>query len=41
MALLSRFRIFPKIIEEPDFECVQRSRTHSKSELPLYFRIDI
>ena len=40
MALIRRFRIYPKIIEEPDFECVRRNRTHSKSELPLYFRID-
>jgi hypothetical protein len=29
----SHFRTYRKIIEEPIFECVRRSRTHSKIEL--------
>jgi len=29
--------IYPKIIEGTHFECVRRSRTHSKCELPLIF----
>jgi hypothetical protein len=31
--------IHPKIIRKPHFECVRRSRTHSKCELLLNFRI--
>jgi len=31
--------IYPKIIEEPHFECVRLRRTHSKCELYLNFRI--
>jgi hypothetical protein len=31
--------IYPKITEEPHFECVRQSRTHSKCELLLNFRV--
>jgi len=33
------YSIYPKIIEDLHFECVRRSRTHSKCELLLNFRI--
>jgi hypothetical protein len=34
------FKTYPNIIENPNFECVRRSRTHSKFELLLNFRLD-
>ena len=33
-------RTYPKIIKEPQFECVRLRRIHSKCELFLNFRID-
>jgi hypothetical protein len=33
-------RTFPRIVEEPFFECVRLRRTHSKNEPLLIFRID-
>jgi len=36
---IATLTIYPKIIEEPHFECVRLRRTHSKCELLLNFRI--